>query len=181
MLLAEKVYRQGGVIAYPTEAVFGLGCDPDNPEAIKKLLHIKERSADKGLILLAAKFEQLLPYIDASKISVKDREKIISRWPNGVTQLLPKKSGLSVLLSGVFDTIAVRVTDQEDVVNLCNAVNKPIVSTSANLSGQLPAKTWQEIPALLSGLIDCTIKGETLGYKQPSQIIDAFSGKTIRA
>ena len=177
---AENTFRQGGIIAYPTEAVFGLGCDPDNTTAIEKLLNIKKRSADKGLILLAASFEQLLPYIDESKISAKEREVIISRWPNGVTQLLPKRADLPSLLSGIFNTIAVRVTDQEDVVKLCNAVGKPIVSTSANLSGQLPAKNWHDIPALLTEQIDCTIKGETLGYMQPSKIIDAFTGKTIR-
>ncbi|MFT4725078.1 MAG: L-threonylcarbamoyladenylate synthase, partial [Colwellia sp.] len=68
MTSAEEAYSQGGIIAYPTEAVFGLGCDPDNLLAIEKLLSIKNRSPEKGLILLAANYSQLLPYIDDSKI-----------------------------------------------------------------------------------------------------------------
>jgi L-threonylcarbamoyladenylate synthase len=75
----------------------------------------------------------------------------------------------------------VRVTSQPDVVALCNATNKPIVSTSANLSGQTPANTWQDIPNELSEKIDFIIKGKTLGFDQPSTIIDALSGDIIRS
>ena len=181
MTSAEEAFYQGGIIAYPTEAVFGLGCDPDNPQAIEKLLRIKKRSPEKGLILLAANYSQLLPYIDDSKIPQDKRFSVLSRWPDGITQLVPKNKMLSQLLTGKFSTIAVRLTSQPDVVALCNKVNKPIVSTSANLSGQQPAKTWQEVEATLSEKIDFIIKGNTLGYTQPSKIIDALTGETIRA
>jgi len=180
VLTAEQVFLQGGIIAYPTEAVFGLGCDPDNLQAIEKLLTIKQRSKDKGLILLAASYQQLLPYIADELISSEQKSTILARWPNGVTQLLPKNNGLLALLSGKFDSIAVRLTNQADVVSLCNSVNKPIVSTSANLSGELPAKTWQEVEEKLAKQIDYLIKGKTLGYTQPSKIIDALTGETIR-
>jgi L-threonylcarbamoyladenylate synthase len=181
MTSAEETYRQGGIIAYPTEAVFGLGCDPDNQQAIERLLAIKERSADKGLILLAANYSQLLPYIDDSQIPQEKRFSMLSRWPDGITQLVPKNNKISLLLTGVFPKIAVRITSQTDVVALCNAVNKPIVSTSANLSGQQPAKTWQEVEQMLRDQVDYIIKGETLGYTQPSKIIDALTTETIRA
>jgi len=181
MISAEEAYCQGGIIAYPTEAVFGLGCDPDNLQAIEKLLTIKNRSPDKGLILLAASYSQLLPYINDSKIPQDKLDTVFSHWPNGVTQLIPKNSKTNKLLSGIFPTIAVRVTNQPDVVALCNKFNKPIVSTSANLSGQQPAKTWQDVEVSLSEEIDFIIKGKTLGYTQPSKIIDALTGETIRA
>jgi len=173
-------FNRGGIIAYPTEAVFGLGCDPDNEESLKRLLQLKARSADKGLILLAGSYDQLLPYIDDSKIPEDKRITVLSRWPNGITQLIPKNNTISLLLSGRFDTIAVRITSQPDVVALCKQTNKPIVSTSANLSGQEPAKTWQTLDIRLSNQVDFIVEGTTLGYTSPSKIIDALTGKVIR-
>ncbi len=181
MITAGQVFKRGGIIAYPTEAVFGLGCDPDNSQAIEKLLALKNRAKHKGLILLAASYNQLLPYIDDSQLTATQRQKIISRWPNGVSQLMPKSDTILPLLTGAFKTIAVRLTDQPDVVALCNDTNKPIVSTSANLSGEPPATTWQSLPATLSSQLDYIIKGQTLGYNQPSTIIDGITGQVIRS
>lgn len=181
MTTAVEAFHQGGVIAYPTEAVFGLGCDPDNKQAIKKLLAIKKRPVEKGLILLAANFSQLLPYIDESKLPQEQRYEILSRWPDGITQVLPAAEGVSVLLTGQFSTLAVRVTSQPDVVELCNAVNKPIISTSANFSGEQPGKTWQEVEQSLGDAVDYIVKGQTLGFAQPSTIIDGLTGETFRS
>jgi L-threonylcarbamoyladenylate synthase len=181
MTTALETFQQGGILAYPTEAVFGLGCDPDNDDAIRNLLAIKSRPIEKGLILLAGNYTQLLPYIDDSKISDETRLTILSRWPNGITQVVKKNANVSPLLCGKFNTIAVRITNQPDVVALCNATNKPIVSTSANLSGQEPAKTWQDVEVTLAEKIDFIIKGNTLGFTKPSTIIDALSGETIRS
>ena len=175
------VFNRGGIIAYPTEAVFGLGCDPDNEESLKRLLQLKQRPAEKGLILLAGSYSQLLPYIDDSKIPQDKRFTVLSRWPDGITQLMPKNNKLSPLLSGKFDTIAVRITSQPDVVALCKQINKPIVSTSANLSGQEPAKTWQTLAPGLAKQVDFIIEGVTLGHTSPSKIIDALTGDVIRS
>jgi L-threonylcarbamoyladenylate synthase len=181
MATALETFQQGGVLAYPTESVFGLGCDPDNNQAIEKLLSLKSRPADKGLILLAGNYSQLLPYIDDEQIPQDKRFAVLSRWPDGITQLVAKNINTSALLTGRFDKIAVRVTSQPDVVALCLATNKPIVSTSANLSGQSPAKTWQGIPHDLAAKIDFIIKGKTLGFEKPATIIDALSGEVIRS
>ena len=180
MSTAIEIFQQGGVIAYPTEAVFGLGCDPDNQSAIEKLLQIKSRSKAKGLILLASSFEQLLPYLDLTQLTNEQINVILSRWPNGITQVLPARADISSYITGDFSTIAVRVTDQPDVVKLCEQVNKPIVSTSANLSGIEPAKTWQTLDQTLMNLIDHVVKGETLAYTQPSKIIDGLTGEVFR-
>ncbi len=181
MTTAVEAYQQGGIIGYPTEAVFGLGCDPDNFEAIQKLLLLKQRPKDKGLILLAAQFSQLQPYIDESRISLPQREQILARWPDGTTQVLPAKASTSDWLTGKFSTIAVRLTSQPDVVKLCNQLNKAIVSTSANFSGQQPAKCWQDFPDELIERTDFVIKGNTLGYSQPSKIIDGLTGEIFRS
>jgi len=175
-----KIFQQGGVIAYPTEAVFGLGCDPDNPQAIKRLLAIKNRPEEKGLILLAGDFKQLSPYLDISQLSSTQIELILSRWPNGITQVLPANPNISPLLTGRFNSIAVRITDQPDVVALCSQTNKPIVSTSANFSGKDPVKTWQTLDINLVELLDYTLKGETLSFLQPSTIINGLTGEIFR-
>ena len=176
------VFLAGGIIAYPTEAVFGLGCDPDNKQAVEKLLMLKNRRVEKGLILLAANYSQLLPYINDSLIPQEKKQSMLSRWPNGVTQVVPKNQFTPAWLTGKFNTIAVRITDQPDVVELCKRTNKPIVSTSANLSGNEPVRTWQALEAEigLSSKINYIIKGNTLGFTQPSTIIDALTGETFR-
>ena len=180
MTTVKSVFHQGGIIAYPTEAVFGLGCDPDNELAIKKLLSIKQRPAHKGLILLATDYCQLLPYIDEAALSKDDRSKVLSRWPDAITQVLPANKNISKLLCGKFDTIAVRITDHKDVVALCLQTNKAIVSTSANLTGKSPATTWQEVEQQLGNKIDFLIKGKTSGLLKPSTIINGLTGEVIR-
>ena len=176
-----EVYKQGGVIAYPTEAVFGVGCDPDNQTAVEKLLAIKQRPVEKGLILLAANYSQLLPYVDDTKLSPEQRFAVLARWPDGITQVLPANRNIAKFLTGQFDTIAVRVTSHPDVVALCNAVNKPIVSTSANTTGLPPARTYQELEPALLAQIDFVVQAPTLGYSQPSTIIDGLTGDIFRS
>ena len=177
---AAEVFSQGGIIAYPTEAVFGLGCDPDNDQAVNKLLLLKQRSVDKGLILLAANYTQLLPYLNDDAISQEQRSNILSRWPDALTQVLPANSNISPLLCGVFDSIAVRITNHPDVVALCELTNKAIVSTSANLTGQPPATTWLQVEQQLGDKIDCIIKTDTLGFLKPTCIINGLTGDIIR-
>lgn len=174
------VYQQGGVIAYPTEAVFGLGCDPDNNTAIEKLLQLKQRNKNKGLILIAGNYSQLLPYVDDKAIPQHKRFNVLSRWPGAITQVLPAKTGLSELLTGEFDTIAVRVTEHPFVKAFCQAINKPIISTSANLAGLAAATTWQQVAEQFDHQLDYIVKQPTLGLTKPSQIIDGLSGDILR-
>jgi len=175
------VFHQGGIIAYPTEAVFGLGCDPDNNEAINKLLALKKRSKEKGLILIAGNYSQLLPYIDDTAIPQDKRFSVLSRWPGPITQILPANKHINKLICGAFDTIAVRITNHPDIVELCKLTGKPIISTSANLSGEPTANTWQEVEQTFAQQLDYLIKGQTLGLTKPSTIIDGLSGAVIRS
>ncbi|MFT5788424.1 MAG: L-threonylcarbamoyladenylate synthase [Shewanella sp.] len=175
-----KLIEQGGIIAYPTEAVYGLGCDPDNDAAINQLLRIKQRPWQKGLILVAGNYQQLQPYIDESQLSAEQLAFVHSKWPGPFTFIMPIRPGLSKLLSGTFDSIAVRVTSHAGVKALCAAINKPIVSTSANLSGQEPALSPLAVQQQFEGVIDGLVIGELGSQSAPSTIIDAKSGNIIR-
>jgi L-threonylcarbamoyladenylate synthase len=174
------VLQQGEVIAYPTEAVFGVGCDPDNEQAVMKLLEIKQRSVEKGLILIAADYEQLLPYIDDSQLPDARRQQIQATWPGPVTWVMPTKATVPDYLTGRFDTIAVRVTDHPLVQQLCRSFGKPITSTSANLSGQAPGRTADEVEQQLGHCLAAILQGETGGRDNPSEIRDAITGNVFR-
>lgn len=178
---AKDAFEQGGVIAYPTEGVFGLGCDPTNEQAIERLISVKSRSVEKGLILLAGDYEQLKPFINEALLPAEKKQRMLDTWPNGTTFVVPANKTLPVFLTGKFATIAVRVTNQPDVVALCAATTKPIVSTSANISGQESAITWQGLSADIVDKIDFIIKGNTLGYTKASTIVDAITGTVFRA
>lgn len=175
---AVKALQRGGVIAYPTESVYGLGCDPTNLQAIEKLLKLKQRSPDKGLILIAAEFEQLAPYLADIDSSLK--AEILSTWPGPVTWLWPAQSSVSKLLRGMHETIAVRVTAHPLAAALCRAFRGPLVSTSANLSGQPPARSSEEVFNQFGNRLEYVLNGELGGLSRPSQIRDALTGQVIR-
>jgi len=174
-----SAFEQGEVIGYPTEAVFGLGCDPDIADAVNNVLAIKTRPQDKGLILIAATFEQLLPYIDISELEPEIINKVHATWPGPYTWIMPKAKTTPDYLTGGRNTIAVRVSAHPTVIALCNAVNKPLVSTSANPSGEAPARTLEQIKTYFADTI-FAIDGEVDHNAQPSKIQDAVTGKVLR-
>ena len=135
---AVDVLRRGGVIAYPTEGVWGLGCDPNNTDALQRLLALKQRDPDKGLILIAADIEQLDPLLD--QLTPDQRARLAASWPAPLTWVVPVGPQLPVLVSGGRATLALRVSAHPTVAALCRAWGGPLVSTSANPSGR-PAPT----------------------------------------
>ncbi|MGF1722780.1 threonylcarbamoyl-AMP synthase [Vibrio kyushuensis] len=175
-----QALQQGEVIAYPTEGVFGVGCDPDSPEAIQKLLELKQRPVEKGLILIAANYEQLLPYIDESQLSAEQLMAVHATWPGPVTWIMPTSDKTSSWVSGQFDSIAVRVTDHPLVQELCLAFGKPITSTSANLTGLDPCMTSEEVEVQLGDKLFSILDGKTGGRDKPSEIRDAKTSKVLR-
>lgn len=172
--------QSGEVIAYPTEGVFGVGCDPDNPEAIEKLLQLKQRPVEKGLILIAASYAQLLPYIDESQLTEEQLQQIKATWPGPVTWVVPASNKVSQWVSGQFDSIAVRVTDHPLVQQLCNAYGKPLTSTSANLTGQPSCMTTEEVEQQLGDKLVAILRGVTGGRNKPSEIRDARTLQILR-
>jgi len=175
---AVRILQQGGVIAYPTEAVYGLGCDPNNHQAVERLLAIKQRSQDKGLILIAAEFQQLAPFL--AEIDMALKEKILATWPGPITWLWPANPAVSSLLRGKHDTIAVRVTAHPVAAELCRVFGGALISTSANLSGKSPARTAEEVQAQFKHQLDYVLKGKVGGRAKPSEIRDALSGEVLR-
>ncbi len=177
---AIEALKSGNVIAYPTEGVFGVGCDPDNPDAIKKLLLLKKRSVDKGLILIAASYQQILPYIDESVLDKQRLETIQASWPGAVTWVMPVSAMTSEWVRGRFQSVAVRVTDHPLVQKLCLAYGKPITSTSANLSGRPPCMSVSEVQTQLGSKNIVILEGQTGGRSKPSEIRDALSLNVLR-
>ena len=176
--IIDALHRQQ-VIAYPTEAVFGLGCDPDSEQAVNALLALKQRPWEKGLILIAADYAQLAPYIDDSALSERQRAAIFASWPGPVTWVIPARPETSRLLTGRFNSLAVRVSDHPLVQQLCRGFGKPLVSTSANLSGQEPCRSAEEVQKQF-GVAFPVLAGSVGGRLNPSEIRDALTGEQIR-
>ncbi len=169
--------RQGGVIAYPTESCFGLGCDPRNPLAIRRLLQLKRRSRSKGLILIASSPRQLRPYLAALSPALQRRMHAL--WPGPHTWLAAAAADCPPWLCGAFDTIAVRVTAHPVAAGLCRLLGIALVSTSANLSGGKPARTAAECRRLFGRRV-LVIPGRIGARPRPSTIQHLASGELIR-
>jgi L-threonylcarbamoyladenylate synthase len=175
---AARCFYQGGILAYPTEAIYGLGCDPLNWHAVQQLLLLKNRPIDKGLILIAANYEQLRPFI--KPLSEPQMQPVFASWPGPNTWLLPAADNLPYWLCGKHKTLAVRVTAHPVAAALTLACNSPLVSTSANISTRNPATNPTQVRDRLGQMADCVIHGQTDGRKSPSVIRDAATGVTIR-
>jgi L-threonylcarbamoyladenylate synthase len=172
-----QVVRAGGIIAYPTEAVWGLGCDPWDSTAVCRLLALKHRPVEKGLILLADNIRQFdflladLPHVW--------QDQLACTWPGPNTWLVPHQDRLPPWLTGQHSTVALRVSDHPLVRDLC-ALTGPLVSTSANPAGKPPALSRLRIQQYFAGQLDGVLPGALGGRKHPSQIRDLLSGKVIR-
>jgi L-threonylcarbamoyladenylate synthase len=186
---AVSALQQGQVIAYPTEAVFGVGCDPDNIQAIETLLQIKQRAKSKGLILIAADFAQLIPYIAVEQLTASQTERMLDSWQQSagkkdiaaVTWVVPSSTRCSDWLTGQFETIAIRVCDHPTVQQLCQAFGKPITSTSANLSGLAPCRVASEVQQQLAEQVAVILHAPTGGRTLPSEIRDINTCHIYRA
>ncbi|NHO85729.1 tRNA threonylcarbamoyladenosine biosynthesis protein RimN [Pseudoteredinibacter isoporae] len=169
----------GGVIAYPTEAVWGLGCDPFQQQAVEKILWLKGRAQAKGLILVAADIEQFEPFL--AGISPTQLEQLNATWPGPNTWLVPVNGYCPKWISGRFDSVALRVSAHPVVAGLCKAFGGPIVSTSANPQGLPPALNTMQAERYFHGCLDGLAPGLVNTQANPSTIRDLSSGELIRA
>ncbi len=169
----------GGLIAYPTEAVYGLGCDPMNYAAVEWLLLLKQRPWQKGMILIAAAIEQLQPYIQP--VAPEHQAKLDATWPGPNTWLIPASENCPTWIRGRHETVAVRVSAHPVVQQLCNTFGGAIVSTSANHAGKPPARTPIRVLRDLGGEVDYCLHGELGGAARPTMIRDLLSGEVIRS
>jgi L-threonylcarbamoyladenylate synthase len=175
--LASRSLRRGGVIAYPTEAVFGLGCLPLDYDAVSRILKLKRRAMSKGLIVVAADYRQLHSYVEFPDQDVFER--ILASWPGPVTWLIPAKKYTPVWLTGSHRTLAVRVSSHPLVRAICSIAG-PLVSTSANPGGCLPAKTPARVRSYFRSEIDYILPGSPGPQQNPTEIRVASTGDVVR-
>jgi L-threonylcarbamoyladenylate synthase len=172
-----RIVREGGVIAYPTEAVWGLGCDPWNEMAVERLLALKDRPVHKGLILVADNIRQFDFLLDDLPERWIDR--LASTWPGPNTWLVPHQGLLPEWISGQHDTVALRVSDHPLVRDLC-ALTGPLVSTSANPAGRPSARSRLRVEQYFHQQLDGVLGGALGGRRNPSLIRDLRSGDVVR-
>lgn len=176
---AAQHLRAGGIVAYPTEAVYGLGCDPHNQKAFSRLLALKNRAEAKGVILIAANAEQLHPYM--ASLTATEWARLQKSWPGPVTWLVPAAEDTPRWLTGGRDSIAIRVTAHPPAAALCRAFGGALVSTSANRSSETPAKTIAELQSSFGNTLDFIVDGPLGDLEQPTKIYDVRTGAIIRA
>ena len=167
----------GGVIAYPTEAVWGLGCDPFNHEAVARLLALKHRPVHKGLILIAADIDTVastFPQLSADDLQRMQRAEEPTSW------LIPHHNQVPWWITGQHDTVAVRVTTHGASQQLCRSWGGLLVSTSANPAGAAPALTRLKTRCYFGDRVDYYLPGEVGRASKPSSIIELSTGTVLR-
>jgi L-threonylcarbamoyladenylate synthase len=177
---AASYMQSGGVIAYPTEGVWGLGCDPFNEDAVYTLLRIKQRQVEKGLILVAGSLKQVEPLL--TPLNTSQRELLAQSWPGPITWLLPDSSELiPSWIKGKFTSVAIRVSAHRPVVQLCAAFGGLIVSTSANPAAFAPARTRLRVLTWFGDRVDYVVPGKLGGQRGPSIIRDLTTASVVRS
>lgn len=176
---ARAVLLDGGVVAYPTEGVFGLGCDPRSEQAVGRVLRLKGRAADKGLILIASSLEQVMEY--AEPLDQAHMAPVLATWPGPVSWVLPARGNVSPLITGGRASVAVRVTDHPDAASLCDCFGGALVSTSANLSGARPARSALRVRLQFGRRVDYVLTGRIGRGLGACELRDAVSGRVLRA
>jgi L-threonylcarbamoyladenylate synthase len=178
MRRAAAVVLEGGVIAYPTEAVWGLGCDPFDPVAVERVLALKRRAVSKGLIVVAADMEQIGGLLEGLTSAQIARLKL--SWPGPVTWLIPHHGRLPEWVTGNHATVAVRVSAHPAVVALCRAAGMPLISTSANLAGAQPPRELFQVRRYFGDEVDFYVPGRVGAASRPSTIRDLITDAVVR-
>ncbi|MHC1478747.1 L-threonylcarbamoyladenylate synthase [Frateuria aurantia] len=178
---AGRQLREGAVIAYPTEAVYGLGCDPMNIAACERLYQLKQRPSNRPLLLIGSSLEMLLPYMDRSLVDAQQWQRILDSWPGPHTWIFPRSPRVADWVAGEYPGIALRWTAHPLASALCTAFGGPLVSTSANPHGQAPARSADEVHSYFGEHLDLILDGVTGGLERPSTIRDALDGRVLRS
>lgn len=175
---AARVVLAGGVIAYPTEAVYGLGCLPENRAAVERVLAIKRRSWRKGLLLIGAELAHVERFV---VLPAEPRlSEVLASWPGPVTWVLPARPHAPSWISGGRDSVAVRLTDHALARELCLTVGQALVSTSANVSRRAPLRDVRVLRRELGRKVDYVLAGPLGGLARPTVIKDGRTGKVLR-
>jgi L-threonylcarbamoyladenylate synthase len=177
---ALETLHAGGIIAYPTEAVWGLGCDPFDPLAVEKILRLKQRPVEKGLIVVAGDISQVAELV--APLSAGEKQQLLDSWPGPTTWLLPDPEQIFPgWIRGTFSSVAVRVSAHPQVRQLCLAYGGPLVSTSANPATMAPARSQLGVIRWFGRQVDYVLPGRLGTNAKPSVIRDLRSGSIIRS
>ena len=177
---AVAALRSGGVIAYPTEAVYGLGCDPSDAVVFQRLFALKQRPATQGVLLIAAEFAQVEKYIDLVQLPADALLRAQATWPGPYTWIFPRSSATPRWLAGAHSGIALRVTAHAPAAELCRAFGGALVSTSANRHGEPPSRSAADVRAAFGDELAYIFDGPTGGLERPTPIRDAVTGDVVR-
>ncbi|HET9031513.1 MAG TPA: Sua5/YciO/YrdC/YwlC family protein [Dokdonella sp.] len=175
---AAAALRSGGVIAYPTEAVWGLGCDPHNEVAVRRIFALKQRPQGAGVILIGADFSQIQPFLGECSSEVVARA--MASWPGPNTWIFPRNNDVPAWIVGEHAGIAVRITSHPIARAVCVAYGAAIVSTSANTHGQEAARSEEAVRLTFGDQLDAIVSGPLGGLERPTVLRDAISGKVLR-
>lgn len=177
---AARLLRKGGVLAYPTEAVFGLGCHPHDREAFEQLFALKQRPPTQGVLLIAADLAQVERYIERAAVPPEVMQQVLASWPGPHTWVFPRSADVPEWVAGAHAGIALRVTAHEPAAALCRAFGGALVSTSANPHGQPPARSAQTVMDYFGDALDGVLDAPLGGQASPTVIRDALTGAIIR-
>jgi len=177
---AVSALRSGGVVAYPTEAVYGLGCDPLDATAVARLFALKQRPATQGVLLIAADFSQVEKYIDRTRVPAAALGRARATWPGPHTWVFPRSPSTPAWLAGAHQGIALRVTAHAPAAQLCKAFGGALVSTSANRHAAAPARSAAEVRSAFGDELAYILDGAVGELARPTPIRDAVSGELLR-
>ena len=167
---AAEFIKRGGIVAFPTETVYGLGANVFDAEAISKVFEAKKRPADNPLIAHVSKIEQIGEL--TTQISQVAEKFIISFFPGPLTLVFPKRDTVPSIATAGLETIGVRMPADQFAHNFIQACGVPLVAPSANLSGRPSPTTWQAVLEDLEGRIDCILQGDPTDIGLESTVVD---------
>lgn len=177
---AVAALRGGGLVAYPTEAVYGLGCDPRDRDACARLFALKQRPATQGVLLIGADLDQVMAYADLAAVPADAMARAQATWPGPYTWVFPAGPAAPAWIRGAHAGIALRVTAHPIAAHLCRRFGAALVSTSANRHGQAPARSAAEVRAAFGTALQAIVDGPLGGRDQPTDIRDVLSGALVR-
>jgi L-threonylcarbamoyladenylate synthase len=168
---------QGAIFGYPTDTIWGFGCHPMIASGVSRILQIKNRSADKGLILLSSRLEYCAAYVGLDNEQLKP---VLSTADHPTTWLIPASENCPLWIRGNYPTVAIRITDHPLLEFLCGQLRTPIVSTSANRSGKATVRNSIQMHKQFGNELDFIVSGFATGSKRPSEIKSLLNGTTAR-
>ncbi len=172
-----RAIARGAVFAYPTDTIWGFGCHPLSATGVVRILAIKRRSAAKGLILLASRLDYAEPFVT---LDAAARDALARPAAQPTTFLVPASADCPPWLTGAHPTIALRITDHPLIERLCDGIEAPLVSTSANRAGGPTVRNYLQARRRFGAELDFVVAGYAAGSGRPSTIRSLADGAIIR-